>query len=147
MKKPRISRDMLRSMLNINDEIMVPQFSMPEPDPGETEGDASHLSRCALQAAIRGFHLVNPSTKDVANRLRDAADLIDAHEGGRFELPGYEDDASTSKGGVSHLLLEKAINERRAVESESVAVGNWLRDVADLVEIWKPTFPSIASRP
>jgi hypothetical protein len=70
---------------------------------------------------------------DVGDRLREAADRVQAHSGDAFELTGWKVSAHQKELAFAYLLLEQAIIVRLEIVSDPAAVNSWLRDAIDLL--------------
>ena len=109
------------------------QFTLPGQD-RQSDDDDLRLSHNLLEAAVRCCIDAKIDAADVAGRVRAAADQVDAHAGGAFELTGWTVVAHQKELAFSYLLLEQAIIVRLEKASDPVLVGNWLRDAADLLQ-------------
>jgi hypothetical protein len=131
MRKKPTSRKNLWALAQSH--MLGHQFMLPGQD-RQSDDDDLRLSHNLLEAAIRCCIDSNIDAADVAGRVRAAADQVDAHAGGAFELTGWNIVAHQKELAFAYLLLEQAIIVRLEKASDQVLVGKWLRDAADLLQ-------------
>jgi hypothetical protein len=110
------------------------RFTLPGPD-RLSEDDDVRLSHTLLEAAIRCCIDARIDAAETAGRIREAADTVDSHAAGEFELTSWKVAAHQKELAFAYLLLEQAIIVRLAKASDPNIVGMWLRDTAKLVQL------------
>jgi hypothetical protein len=131
MKRKPISRKNLWALAQSH--MLGHPFTQPGQD-RQSDDDDLRLSHCLLEAAVRCCIDANIDAADVAGRVRAAANQVDAHAGGSFELIGWNVVAHQRELAFAYLLVEQAIIVRLEKGSDPVLVGKWLRGVADLLQ-------------
>ena len=123
MNKKTISRKNLQALAKSH--ILGHRFTLPGQD-RNSDSDDIRLSHELLEAALRCYIDAKLDMTDVANRIREAADLVRAHPGGAFELTGWKVAAHQKELAFAYVLLEQAIIVRlervkRSVNGEQLA--------------------------
>jgi len=128
MTKKAISRKYLQALAQSH--ILGHRFILPGKD-RLSDNDDIRLSHELLEAAVRCYVDAKFDAADVADRLREAANRVQAHTGGEFELTGWKVAAHEKELAFAYLLLEQAIMVRLEGAGNPSAVGAWLLDAVD----------------
>lgn len=131
MNKQKISRKNLRALAKSH--IAGHSFTLQGQD-RHSDSDDIRLSHELLEAAIRCYIDGKFGMTDVADRFREAADLVEMHPGGAFELTGWKVAANQKELAFAYLLLEQAIAVRLECVSDPVAVSGWLSDAIEFLK-------------